>query len=257
MCAQAPDTSPARPLGSVVLLTACIRPGAVVALSRSDPTVRLEDYRRALAKWIRVREIDGVVFCENTGADLSSLEAMVPRASGSCPEVEFLSFHGQDFDPSFGKGYGEMGIIRHAVDNSDLLARSRIVIKVTGRLFVPNIARLARSAFESEGVDLVCDLRRNMTSADSRVFCATRRFLQDYLLPYSNIVNDSQGVYFENALARAAHRAMADGRLCAFPPRPHRMEGVAGTNNEMIPSGWINHAERALFLWLKALVLRR
>lgn len=257
MSAPAPDRLTSQPLSIVVLLTACIHPGAVIALERRDPAIRLEDYRRALEKWVRVRGVDGIVFCENSGADISGLEAIVRAAPEQGPTVEFLSFNGQDFDPSLGKGYGEMRIIRHAVEHSELIARSKLIIKVTGRLFVPNIESIAKSATRIEGIDLLCDLRQNLTSADSRVFCATRTFLQNYLLAYADIVNDSQGVCFENALARAAHRAMADGRRCALPPRAHRMEGIVGTNNQRIPTGFIDQARRELFRLIKAFVLKR
>ncbi len=252
-----PYAGTSRPLRVVVLLTACINTGAVIATERRDPAVRLEDYRRALEKWVRVREVDGIVFCENSGADLSSLKAIARAATEPAPTVEFLSFYGQDFDPSLGKGRGEMRIIRHAVEHSELISRSALIIKVTGRLFVPNIAAIAKSVIRMEGVDLLCDLRKNLTWADSRVFCATSKFLRDYLLPYEEIVNDSMGVYFEHALARAAHRAMADGRRCELPSRAHRLEGVAGTNNQRIPAGVISQARRELFRLVKAFVLMR
>jgi hypothetical protein len=246
-------SSPAR---VIVLLTACINSGQVVNVARRDPTFRLLDYTRALEKWLRVTDIDGIVFCENSGADLTPLKALT-RGATSAPEVEFLSFHGQDFDPRLGKGFGEMRIIRHALDNSQLMIDSAFVVKVTGRFVVTNIESIVRAIRNTSGVELFCDLRANLTSADSRVFCATRGFLNDYLLAYHHVVNDSEGVFFENALARAAHRAMADGKRCAGLPHAHRMVGVAGTNGLPVPDGTINFLRREFFARLKAFMLER
>jgi hypothetical protein len=240
----------------IVLLTACVNPGNVVNVVRRDPDVRAGDYSRALRKWIRVNEIDGVVFCENSGADLTPIKELA-TAVGHTAQVEFLSFNGQDFDPSLGKGFGEMNIIRYAIDHSQLISDSQFVVKVTGRFFITNIRSIVRAIRRSDGIELFCDLRANLTSADSRVFCATPAFLGDYLLSYQSIVNDAEGVYFENALARAAHQAMADGRRCAALPHAHRMIGVAGTNGRPVPSGIVNYLRRELFGLLKAFALKR
>lgn len=257
MFKQIADPSSSQAGGICLLLTACVSPGQVIALARRDFVTRLDDYERAMKGWIRVKGIDGIVFCENSMADLSSLQDMVRAASDPRPEVEFLSFQGQDFDPSLGKGYGEMQIIRYALEHSKMLTRAKMIIKVTGRLFISNIETFARSAAESEGIELFCDLRNDLTSADSRFFYGTRNFFVQYLLSYQDTVNDSAGVCFENVLARAAHQAMADGRRCALLPRAHRMEGVDATSDRVIPSGVLTQVRRELFRWVKSRVLMR
>ena len=226
-------------------------------MSTKAGQLHLNDYRTALIRWIQVREVDGIVFCEGSGADLSDLQAIASAAQSQRQQVEFLSFNGQDFDPSLGRGYGEMRIIRHAVEHSELIARAKLIIKITGRLFIPNFASIAKDAARSGDIDLICDLHSNLTSADSRVFCATRTFLQEYLLPYGEIVNDSNGIYFENALARAAHRAMADGRRFSLPTRAPRVNGVDASKNQRISAGMVKQGMRQLLLSIKAFVLKR
>jgi hypothetical protein len=243
--------------GVVVLLTACVHPGDVVGLARRDPATRLDDYRTALKRWLQVRSIDAIVLCENSGADVSMLRREVEAAPAGSPPVEIIVFEGQTFDPRLGKGFGEMGIIQHALERSAHLAGARIVLKATGRLFVTNAGRIARTIGQADGIDVFCDLRRNLATADSRVFAATPRFLREHLVPLRSMIDDSAGVCFEDALARAVHGAMAQGARYAPLPRAHRLVGIAGTNNQRIPDGFFDHLRREVFGRVKAFVLSR
>jgi len=242
---------------TVVLLTACIDPGTTIAVRRKDPATRLNDYKVALKRWLTLPGVQSIVFCENSGYDLAEIESVYKDYSGHNKSLELLSFRGQDFPSFLGKGYGEMGIIRYALDHSRIISSMHSIMKVTGRFFIPNAGKILNIVGQRKGVDIFCDLRNNLLSSDSRVFCATVEFIRKYLLPYQDLINDSAGMVFEDVLARAAHRAMADGRKWEMMPCAHHMIGISGTNNESVPGSRLNLLKRELFRRMKSIVLNR
>ena len=82
------------------------------------------------------------MFCENSGADLESLRT---AATGQTSRVDFLSFTA-DYEPERGRGYGEGLILRHALEHSDHVGPDSRVLKVTGRLYIRNVAQIIDGA---------------------------------------------------------------------------------------------------------------
>jgi len=126
-----------------VLLTATVHTNRsyVGTFLRNDPDVRLHEYANALRFWASLPDdrIESVVICENSSADLSPLvEATreIPRP------IEFLSFQDSPAPQNVHYGFGELGIIDHAVEHSRILKRSHYFLKATGRLVFPRITRL-------------------------------------------------------------------------------------------------------------------
>ena len=195
----------------VVLLTACINPGETCLVERKNPAQRLADYKKALLFWLKCQSLQNIVFCENSGADLAELRELVRTNNTYGKTIEFLSFYGQPPLPSLGKGYGEMRIISYALEHSTAVRDADFVLKVTGRLIINNVQKIIDGASRITDVHVLCDLSHSLSFADSRVFLATPSFLSGYLVPFLDLINDSAGIYFEHVLARAAHRAMADG----------------------------------------------
>jgi len=219
-------------LNLVVLLTACINPGNINSVGRRDPNNRLNDYINSLKYWLRLPRIMNIVFCENSGFDLSDIQEVIRISNPYHKKVEVLSFYGQPVHPEFGKGYGEMRIINYALEHSNIIIKeSNMVMKVTGRLVVKNAKAIASAISKTDGIDIFCDLRQNLTFADSRVFCATPRFLRKYFMSFLEIMNESAGICFEDVLARAVHRAMADGLRWSMLPYAHDLRGISGTTN--------------------------
>lgn len=252
---KAANVAPLRNI--VVLLTACINPGDVINTARSDPIVRLEDYKKALKEWCLHSGDVPIVFCDNSGYDLKELKEIARENARSGKSVEFLSFNGQDFPTCLGKGYGEMRIIGHAIEKSQLIKPDSIILKVTGRLFVRNNQRLIERLSFPDTTDVYCDLRSNMASSDSRVFCANVPFLEKYLLPRREHVNDSTNDIFEKVLAKAIHSALADGLQWSLLPSTPWMVGVAATANEPIPDSRMNVLFRELFRRIKKVIVAR
>jgi hypothetical protein len=139
-------------------MTATVDPGEYSGqISRNDIGLRTRDYLEAIKFWAAHPDprIQGVVFCENSGADLHSFERAGAGFS-STREFEVLSFHGNTRPPNVHYGYAELGTIDYACHNSTLLKKSRHFVKVTGRYVFPRIAPLIDSLDEDLLVALDC-----------------------------------------------------------------------------------------------------
>jgi hypothetical protein len=228
----------------VLLLTATIDPGQTPLVARSDPETRLLDYETALRAWLRSEAIDKIVFCENSGYDLSRLEDLAGSVN-RC-QVEFLSFRGNEGGALRGKGYSELVGMEYALARSTLLSDCRLVIKCTGRLTIQNafplISRIRPLTF-----DIMCDLRRCLSFADSRIFAATPDFISNYLLPRRESTNDINGVFFEHALACASASAVADRKLWRpFPVYPD-IHGISGTFGKLMTEGYVKRSAKSIY----------
>lgn len=125
-----------------VLLTATVNPGLYAPqLQRNDPTIRLGDYQKALSWWGQLADprIGALVFCDNSGYDLSSLRKTIE----SLPfDVELLSFNGNEHPPGTHYGYAELGLIDYALAHSEILRDEPHFIKATGRLLFNRLPKL-------------------------------------------------------------------------------------------------------------------
>jgi hypothetical protein len=217
----------------VLLLTATVDPGACAFTARADPATRLADYRLALGRWIAARTFTRIVWCESSGWPVSDLDDLRSTATANGIGLELISYLGQDFDMSLGKGYGELGIIAHALAHAPSLAGSEAqIVKVTGRYFVANAAPLVALLGTADPPAMVCDLRENLTVADSRIFSASHQVMATYLTPLRSLANDSTQVFFEHLLARAVHAAMGAGLTWALMPMLPRILGVSATSGQ-------------------------
>jgi len=219
--------------------------------------MRLGDYRTSLRRWLSNPSSPALVFCENSGHDLSALAQISAEHNPHHIPVEMLSFDGNTYPRNLGKGLGELLIIEHALNQSKLIANTSTIIKVTGRLYVANISRLSRKLLRRPRSEVFCDLRANLAWADSRVFCATPRFLKTFLLPQVRLLDESRGIAMEQLLARASHHCMAAGLPWSLLPCFPDIRGVSGTSNVAYPHSILARAKRWVFHRLKEFSLQR
>lgn len=238
----------------IVLLTATVNPGTTPFVVRADPETRLRDYRLALENWVVQGNFTRLIVCENSGADLSVLERVV--ASRHMRNVDFISYVDGGAAEKRGKGYAELLEIERALGCDVQIEREDIVVKCTGRLQIENAARILKRIAMLE-FDVMCDLKKYLTFADSRIFAATREFLEDYLIPRREMINDSAGVYFEHALAMAAVAAVADGKAWRpFPVLPEII-GISGSTGRSMTDSWIKRLAKRVYYRLNDHILRR
>jgi hypothetical protein len=148
--------------GNILLMTATITPPAGVPnLQRTSPTLRMEDYRQALIFYMSFigSGISGIVFVDNSESDLTILKETA-RAAGHADDVEFLSFAGLDYPPSYDRGYGEFIIVDYAMATARMIKNlppDSFVWKVTGRYIVRNLGKIIASS--PSKVDIYCNFR--------------------------------------------------------------------------------------------------
>jgi hypothetical protein len=163
----------------ILLLTATVTPPAgAVQLQRTDPGQRLDDYAQALQFYIPLLErrvFDAIVFTENSESDIGRLRGAA-AASSARDRIEFISFQGLDYPPEFGRAYGELKLVDHAMRHSRLVQAAgpdTMVWKVTGRYIIRNIEKLLRVRPDARFVCHCRDLPRRW--ADMYVMGWTKR----------------------------------------------------------------------------------
>lgn len=222
-------------------MTATITPPAgVPALQRVDPAERLADYERALSFYLSLpaNVLDRVVFAENSGSDLVSLERIAQAQPGG-KEVELVSFHGLDYPVEHGRGVGETRLIDTALGRSRLLRAlgdDEPFWKVTGRLRFTNLDRLIVSA--PIGIDLYVDFRRFPRPwVDTRLFACTRRAFRELLMSRIELMRqdelDRSGYSApEERLFEELLPERASGRVVPRLRVEPRIEGFSGQGGD-------------------------
>ncbi|MCP1505541.1 hypothetical protein J2Y83_001514 [Pseudomonas marginalis] len=235
-----------------VILTCTIDVKGIAFMERSNIGDRFNDYCSAFEMWLKGGGADNIVFVENSGYDLSYFKELALKFPHK--NVEFISFDGQDFDRALGKGYGEMLALKRVFDCSKLLSEKGWFVKVNGRYYIPKFEEVAKVIGAKP--DIMCDLSKNLTWADSRVFGGGRNFFQSHLFPELLMVNDTKGLYFEHALVKATLRGIADGlswRLAPFVA----IVGVSGTANEVYKRSHFKEFVRWAMYGVKKFLLAR
>jgi hypothetical protein len=213
------------PRSFVVLLTAAIDPAGMSHLVLHDPAVRRQQYVRALDFLLRLRvpQVAGVVFVENTGADLADLRAVA--AAHPSADVEFISLDLNDYPRELGKGYGEFRMIDEAVARSRLLAAADYMVKITGRLGVGNLSAILAAL--PPDFDLAADLPFP-DWVDSRLLIIRTDVYRRAAVGLYRRMDDSRRRHAENLLLTMLDEH-PEIRVVPLLPREPRWMGAAGT----------------------------
>ena len=136
----------------VILLTACINPNGMSFTKLQDATIRRSQYELALDFYLSKTNLK-IVFVENTNTYIGTkYEKYVCEG-----RLEFITFSGNSYQKSLGKGYGEALIIREAIKQSHIICQCNFIVKITGRLIVENInALLTEFSWEKKTVAANC-----------------------------------------------------------------------------------------------------
>lgn len=109
---------------------------------------------------------------------------------------EWLSFKGNiEKVLEKGKGYGECEIIDYIIQNSLLVSKTDVIIKVTGRLKVLNIGTILRQANKG-----YCYFELHNNYVDSRCWIANKDVYVKYFIGIKDKVNDPNGYYIEHVI---------------------------------------------------------
>ncbi len=184
-----------------ILLTACVNPGEMTLTAIKDKDEREKQYKEALNFYLEHTKAP-IVFCENTLTDFSN-EYRVFIASG---RLEYITFDGNKYDKSRGKGYGEALIIKYAIENSAIIREYPMIVKITGRLICHNIRHILDKCNQADIIYTTqySDSRKKIL-CDSRLVVAHRDYyLNDFLIGMEKL-NDTNKYYFEHLLYDTAH----------------------------------------------------
>jgi hypothetical protein len=139
-------------------MTATVHPGEYAEQIRRNSTdLRTRDYLQAIKFWVEHPDsrIKGVVFCENSGADLGVFQRRAKDVFSRRP-FEALGFFGNCRPPNVHYGYAELGTIDYACRNSRLLNEYPHFAKATGRYIFPKISALVDSLEDELRVAVDC-----------------------------------------------------------------------------------------------------
>lgn len=230
----------------ILLLTATITPPTGARdLKRMDPRVRLDDYCRALDFYLGLmdRGADRIIFAENSASDLSRLEAMAAER-GLRERVEFISFYGLDYPPTYDRGYGELKLIDYTVEHSAFLRALRpdyTAWKVTGRYIVRNLDQII--ARQPEDFDFYINFRMGLDRplfpmkilkwTDMWLFAWSVRGYEDFLKGAYTVFADGKEDHFREVIEQAPKHLKIVPRYTVVP----WIDGVRGYDSQNFMTG--------------------
>lgn len=117
----------------VLLTSSVVAHDSGVALADTDERVRLAI--ESVAHWLMIDPDLPLVLCDGSSFDFTP----IVRKKFPLARIECLHFENQQkLVKQYGRGYGEGEIVRHAVQNSTLIADADCFAKCTSKLWVEN-----------------------------------------------------------------------------------------------------------------------
>lgn len=210
----------------VLLLTACINPKGMSFTVVNNEIDRLHQYLISL-NWYLVNTKFKILFVENTNYDVSAYFKEYIEAG----RLECLTFDGNSFDPALGKGFGESLIIEYALSNSIFLQFSNLIIKITGRIIVENIATLVKNTSPN---CVYADFGRSKNDRDKlfSVCVIAPVHFWNLFIQNKTMINDSNGVYFEHILKYTVDRWIENKGRFSIIHRPIKYIGKSGSTGQ-------------------------
>lgn len=240
-------------MNTILFLTACVNPNGMVFTKLNNPEVRLKQYKDALDWYLQNTDLS-IILVENSGCDFSAdYKEFVDRG-----RLEFISYNGNDYDRTLGKGYGEAQIMYYGINNSSIIsARESRIVKVTGRFICRNIKSICE---EHNKLNVVyANISKDDWGGDistSSCVIAPKSFWTEYFLPYRETLNDSKRHHFEHLLYEAIERWRGDGKKHKEFWTIPQMEGTSGTSGIYYSSSPVRDMKSKLLYFLHKLGYR-
>ena len=215
-----------------LILTATINPGDMPDLVRKDVEVRLNDYKKSFEFWIKKTNIKKIIFIENSNYDLIFFHNLANEYQNKGKEVEILSNNlNSKFDKNLGKGYGQHLSLQEVFKSSSIAKNTNYFIEVTGRHCIKNFDDILEDINLNKS-DIYINLSNNLKFSDANIYAGSKKFFLNYLIPETSKTNDKEGKIFENSVANAVLKAMADGYSLSRVPIYAIIDGHIGTNGK-------------------------
>lgn len=240
-----PESSSPSPRRFVLLLTATIAPKGNQGqqLTRLDPRLRLGDYETSLRFWLGLDApwLAGIIFAENSGADLASLRAIATTENPRSVPVEFLAYDHPPPPEGLHYGYSEFILTRQTLADSALALRAPYFIKATGRYRFPTLGRLIARLPQNFRVAVDCKLakpfhrdRHHLTHYALALF--ERRFFQEKLADLPEHMTPAppwtRAQFIETVLFDRLHPLRHEPGIILRWPCNCEAEGIGGNGDD-------------------------
>lgn len=211
----------------LLLLTACVNPNGMTQTAFQDADERLKQYLEAIQFYLDKTNFP-ILIVENTSVNFNDYFLEYVKSG----RLECLSFNGNNYPRSLGKGFGEGIILQYAFNYSKTIHEYNWIVKITGRHKVVNIKKLV-------GISKVLIWRRQFIITEispkqrfcrSDIFIASKKFYLNYLIPNLSLCNDLKNIWFENMLFQSVLSACHDGFNFLYVPICPCQEGVSGSS---------------------------
>lgn len=211
-----------RRMDVILILTGCIVPNCNDCLSVTDVETRKRMYIDSI-RWYLNNTPYEIVFCENSGKDLSDYFCEEKR-------LEILTFADNN-DPSKdqSKSSKELAILKYAFENSMKIQPGKLFVKITGRLKYLNIVETINSLRKVPKMDkeyVSCSLGKTNIWADSRFFFFTYPF---FTRMFAKLQKVNITFEFERMLGTCTYQMLnSNAGIFEFLPLPQRVSGISG-----------------------------
>lgn len=232
----------------VLLLTGCVKPNITNdVLAVTDVEIRKRKYVGAI-RWYLENTPFRIVFCENSGTDLSSEFNLFLGG-----RIEFLTFVADKKGAGRDKGYREMEILEHIQECSEFFQEGSFFVKITGRLVLLNVCKLVNSLSKFGGDFVSAYMSGRYVYSDSRFIFFTKPFFPILLGQKEKLTDYKHN--FEYYTFISVMEARKKGIKFIYPPMAERVHGVSGgfgksydlSNIGYLKLNLINQVKRLLF----------
>ena len=213
-----------------LILTCTIDPGNMPNLVRKNIETRLNDYKKSLNFWINNKDVDKIIFIENSSSDVSYFRDLAKSENNK--EIEILSTNSNNsYDKNLGKGYGQYLCLKEVFESSRIAQKTNYFINVTGRYCITNFNLILKDII-SNNTNIYINLSNNLKYANPSLFGGSKKFFTNYVLPETKKTNDSLNNIFESCVANATLKAISNGMSLSKTPLYADIQGFIGTNGK-------------------------
>jgi hypothetical protein len=239
---------------NILLLTATVTPPHDAAqLTRVDPLVRLQDYATAFEFYLgKLKQgvICAIVFSDNSNSDLEMLRILAEKHN-ALSNVEFISFEGLDYPPSYGRGYGEFKMLDYVMGCSRTIQEAEShdnIWKITGRYVLENIEDVIHT--KPPLAQFYCNCRNIPRYwIDLYVLCWSRHYYEQSIKGiYLDLREDGGAGSAELAFRRKLEMKKSSLAISKRFRRVPLLQGYRGLDNK-------NYKEMGFKLFLRRLAL--
>jgi hypothetical protein len=202
---------------TVICLTATIAPNTIM-VERADVATRLNDYKTCIDFYLRETDLP-VIFAENSGYELTGDPDFERFLKSPRFSIQRYQAHPNVHK---GKGFQEFFMLDQVVKN---LPEGTILVKITGRYLVRNIA----SILASLSAPLHIDLHRKKAVAITGMFAVDRSIYLNHFKGKYAEADDARGHFIEHVLYQCITRSDLIMKSALLPENPV-YEGTSGSH---------------------------